>query len=101
MVSLNEEPFEGEPSGDPRWLLRERLQHIRRPRWVDYPAATAVLDMLYWLYDAPQSHRPPCRLLYSDTNNGKTFVCMVSGVLRPRRVPPAGHSPRAGVRRAW
>lgn len=76
MVSLNEQPFEGEPSDDPRWQMRERLQHIRKPRWVDYPAATAVLDMLYWLYDAPQTHRPPCRLLYSDTNNGKTFVCM-------------------------
>src|SRR3954463_1843355 len=61
---------------NPSWELRERLQLIRKVRWIDYPAATAAIDRLGWLFDGPPTHRPPCCLLYSDTNNGKTTICL-------------------------
>ena len=63
-------------SEDTSWELRERLHQVRRVRWIDYPVATAAIDRLIWLFDGPPSHRPPCSLIYSDTNNGKTTICL-------------------------
>lgn len=64
------------PLDDPSWELCERLRAIRKVRWIDYPVATAAVERLTKLIDGPQSHRPPCCLIYSDTNNGKTTVCL-------------------------
>lgn len=51
-----------------------RIRRIRNPRYVDYEAGDAVLGRLSWLYNHPKVPRPPCSLIYSDTNNGKTAL---------------------------
>lgn len=58
----------------PQEELEGRIRHIRSPRYVDYEAGEAVLGRLAWLYDHPKVPRPPCSLIYSDTNNGKTAL---------------------------
>jgi len=51
-----------------------RIQRLRRPRYVDYDTGGAVLGRLGWLFDHPKVSRPPCSLIYADTNNGKTAL---------------------------
>lgn len=51
-----------------------RIRKIRGPRYVDYEAGNAVLCRLAWLYNHPRVVRPPCSLIYADTNNGKTAL---------------------------
>jgi hypothetical protein len=51
-----------------------RIRRLRAPRYVDYEAGQAVLGRLTWLYDHPKVPRPPCSLVYGDTNNGKTAL---------------------------
>ncbi|HYH36852.1 MAG TPA: TniB family NTP-binding protein [Azospirillum sp.] len=51
-----------------------RIRKIRSPRYVDYEAGNAVLCRLAWLYNHPRVVRPPCSLIYADTNNGKTAL---------------------------
>lgn len=58
----------------PQEELDGRIRRIRSPRYVDYEAGEAVLGRLAWLYDHPKVPRPPCSLIYSDTNNGKTAL---------------------------
>lgn len=58
----------------PQEELEGRIRRIRSPRYVDYEAGEAVLGRLAWLYDHPKVPRPPCSLIYSDTNNGKTAL---------------------------
>lgn len=52
----------------------ERISYIRKKRWVGYAKAIEALDKLEMLYSEPKSHRMPCMLLVSDTNNGKTTI---------------------------
>lgn len=58
----------------PQEELEGRIRRIRSPRYVDYEAGEAVMGRLAWLYDHPKVPRPPCSLIYSDTNNGKTAL---------------------------
>lgn len=51
-----------------------RIRRIRSRRFVEYAAGAAVLDRLAWLYEHPKVLRPPCSLIYGDTNNGKTAI---------------------------
>ena len=51
-----------------------RIRKIRSPRYVGYEAGNAVLCRLAWLYNHPKVVRPPCSLIYADTNNGKTAL---------------------------
>ncbi|WP_448204333.1 TniB family NTP-binding protein [Azospirillum sp. sgz302134] len=51
-----------------------RIRRLQSPRYVEYAAGTAVLERLAWLYDHPTVIRPPCSLIYGDTNNGKTAL---------------------------
>jgi len=51
-----------------------RIRKIRGARYVDYEAGSAVLNRLAWLYNHPKVVRPPCSLIYADTNNGKTAL---------------------------
>ena len=51
-----------------------RIRRIRSARYVDYEAGEAVLGRLSWLYNHPKVPRPPCSLIYGDTNNGKTAL---------------------------
>ena len=81
MVSAAAQPAAAQPapeisSGDKSTELNERLQTVRKVCWIDYPVATTAIDRLTWLLDAPETHRPPCCLIHSDTNNGKTTICL-------------------------
>ena len=58
----------------PQAELEGRVRRIRSPRYVDYDTGNAILGRLAWLYDHPKVTRPPCSLIYSDTNNGKTAL---------------------------
>lgn len=58
----------------PQVELEGRIRRLRSPRYVDYDAGNAILGRLAWLYDHPKVTRPPCSLIYSDTNNGKTAL---------------------------
>jgi len=58
----------------PQVELEGRIRRLRSPRYVDYEAGNAILGRLAWLYDHPKVTRPPCSLIYSDTNNGKTAL---------------------------
>ena len=51
-----------------------RARHIKSPRYINYDVGSAVLNRLNWLYDHPKVCRPPCTLIYSDTNNGKSYL---------------------------
>ncbi|QJE72353.1 AAA family ATPase [Aerophototrophica crusticola] len=54
--------------------LEHRLLRIRSPRYVDYEAGSLILRRFAWLYEHPEVPRPPCNLIYADTNNGKTAL---------------------------
>ena len=51
-----------------------RIHHIRRPRYIGYAMGDAVFARLGWLLEHPKVPRPPCCLIYGDTNNGKTAL---------------------------
>ena len=55
--------------------LCDRIQEVRKIRWIDYQVATTATEWLSRLFELPQTHRPHCGLIYSDTNNGKTTIC--------------------------
>jgi hypothetical protein len=52
----------------------ERLQAMRRDRWIDYARANTVLRELERLYETPPRERMPCMLLYGESNIGKTLI---------------------------
>lgn len=60
----------------PKIELEGRIRRIRSPRYVDYEAGDAILGRLAWLFDHPKAPRPPCSLIYGDTNNGKTALAI-------------------------
>lgn len=64
--------FEIPPSPD----LDDRLRRIRSPRYVQYEVGSLILRRFGWLYEHPEVPRPPCNLIYADTNNGKTALAL-------------------------
>jgi hypothetical protein len=52
----------------------ERIEHIRRPRWIGYTRAKQLLDKLDDLLTHPKTHRMPNLLIIGDTNAGKTML---------------------------
>ena len=52
----------------------DRIEEIRREKWIDYPAAREILDDFNDLIHYPVRSRMPCRLLIADSNNGKTSL---------------------------
>lgn len=52
----------------------ERISRLRRPSWIGYTRAQAILEQLEHLLEHPGSHRMPNLLLVGDTNNGKTML---------------------------
>jgi type II secretory pathway predicted ATPase ExeA len=54
--------------------VEERLDRIRRPRWIGYPRAKKLLDKLDDLLTHPKTHRMPNLLIVGDTNAGKTML---------------------------
>lgn len=52
----------------------ERIERIRRPRWIGYPRAEQLLAKLDDLLTHPKTHRMPNLLIVGDTNAGKTMI---------------------------
>jgi hypothetical protein len=52
----------------------DRIRFIKRDRWIGYPRAREILDMMDDLLMYPKRHRMPNLLLIGDTNNGKTML---------------------------
>ena len=52
----------------------ERINYIRKPRWIGYSQANKVTDRLEDLLTYPTRHRMPNLLIVGDTNNGKTAI---------------------------
>jgi len=52
----------------------ERIERIRRPRWIGYTRAMQLLDKLDDLLTHPKTHRMPNLLIVGDTNAGKTML---------------------------
>lgn len=54
--------------------IDERIQHIRKPRWIGYSQAQTILNKLEDLLNYPSQERMPNMLLVGETNNGKTVL---------------------------
>lgn len=52
----------------------QRIERIRRARWIGYTRAQAILAQLDDLLTYPRQPRMPNLLLYGETGNGKTFI---------------------------
>jgi len=52
----------------------ERIERIRRARWIGYTRAREILTKLEDLLVYPRQPRMPNLLLYGETGNGKTFI---------------------------
>ncbi len=52
----------------------ERIERMRRPRWIGYTRAKQLLDKLDDLLTHPKTHRMPNLLIVGDTNAGKTML---------------------------
>ena len=52
----------------------QRIERIRRARWIGYTRAQAILTTLEDLLGYPRQPRMPNLLLYGETGNGKTFI---------------------------
>lgn len=53
---------------------RERIQHIRKARWIGYGKAKEILEKLEDLLVHPPQPRMPNMLIIGETNNGKTML---------------------------
>jgi hypothetical protein len=54
--------------------VEERINRIRKARWIMYTRAEEILEQLEDLLTHPKTHRMPNLLIYGDTNNGKTMI---------------------------
>lgn len=54
--------------------LEDRLEFVRRDRFIEYPAAEAILRDLADVVTYPRVQRPPCRAVIADSDNGKTSL---------------------------
>lgn len=64
------------PIQPPSAPLDDRLALVRRVGWVPYEVGNKVHGLFKQMIDAPRSHRPPCLLVYGDSNNGKTTIAL-------------------------
>lgn len=69
---------------------QERINFIRRPRWIGYTKAKQIIAQLENLLTHPKTHRMPNLLLVGETNNGKTMI-----VNRFHQLHPAADDPDA------
>ncbi|HEY0003840.1 MAG TPA: TniB family NTP-binding protein [Pyrinomonadaceae bacterium] len=70
--------------------LEERIQRIRKARWIKYTRAEEILDKMENLLTHPKTHRMPNLLIYGDTNNGKTMIVNRFHSKHPAYDNPAG-----------
>lgn len=67
---------------------QERIQHIKKPRWIGYSRAKDILEKLEDLLVHPVQPRMPNMLIVGETNNGKTML-----VEKFRERHPASENP--------
>jgi type II secretory pathway predicted ATPase ExeA len=72
--------------------VEERLDRIRRPRWIGYTRAKQLLDKLDDLLTHPKTHRMPNLLIVGDTNAGKTMLANRFVQLHPADKTLAGEA---------
>lgn len=53
---------------------KERIRFMYEPRWIGYPTAHKVIELLRHLMEIPSRPRMPNLLLIGDSNNGKTTI---------------------------
>lgn len=53
---------------------RDRIYHIKKPRWIGYGRAKEIIEKLEDLLVHPPQARMPNMLLIGETNNGKTML---------------------------
>jgi type II secretory pathway predicted ATPase ExeA len=70
--------------------VEERIEHLRRPRWIGYSQAKKVLSQLEDLLSHPKTHRMASLLMVGDTNAGKTMLANRFVQLHPACDNPAG-----------
>ena len=68
----------------------ERIEHIRRSRWIGYTRAKQLLAKLDGLLTHPKTHRMPNLLIVGDTNAGKTMLANRFVQLHPADDNPDG-----------
>lgn len=67
---------------------QERINFIRRPRWIGYTKAKRVIAQFENLLTHPKTHRMPNLLLVGETNNGKTMIVNRFHQLYPASAEP-------------
>ena len=72
--------------------VEERIDHIRRPRWIGYTRAMKVLSQLEDMLTHPKTHRMPGLLVVGDTNAGKTMLANRFVQLHPAWDNPEGEA---------
>jgi Bacterial TniB protein len=70
----------------------ERIDHMRRPRWIGYTRAKQLLAKLNDLLTHPKTHRMPTLLIVGDTNAGKTMLANRFVQLHPADDTPEGEA---------
>jgi hypothetical protein len=53
---------------------KERMEFMDQPRWLGYPLANRVIEVMRGLMEKPSRPRMPNLLLVGDSNNGKTTI---------------------------
>lgn len=61
--------------------------------WVPYARGEELLQTLHDIFNSPPSHRPECRLIYGDSNVGKTSIAIEFAT----RANGAAPNPKGGV----
>lgn len=64
----------------------ERVDRIRRDRWIGYPRANRAVALLNELFKWPTKQRMPNMLIVGPTNNGKSMI--IERFRRMNAVPP-------------
>jgi len=70
----------------------ERIDYIRRPRWIGYTRAKQLLDKLDDLLTHPKTHRMPNLLIVGNTHAGKTMLANRFVQLHPADDNPEGEA---------
>ncbi len=53
---------------------KERIHFLNEPRWIGYPAAQKLIELLRHMMELPTRARMPNLLIVGDSNNGKTTI---------------------------
>ena len=77
-----------------------RIAHIRAPRWIGHPGASAAHDAMRQLLERPPSLRPRGLLIAGPYHNGKTMIAERFAVARtqPKDVLARMKTPNLGLR---